>query len=203
MDRQDEVNGGHRRGPRGALDKEKLAGLVADGLTVRQLAAELDRSPTTVRYWLKKYGITPKRRGRERIHGKDGDARKRIKSSCQKHGVTDFALRGKYYRCLRCATEAVTRRRRNVRQRLVQEFGGACAVCGYDVPIALEFHHRDRDEKAFGLAARGMTRSYASLREEAGKCVLLCSNCHAQVEAGILRLSANLTGAKLGPRSVS
>ena len=43
--------------------------------------------------------------------------------------------------------------------RLVREFGGACAICGYDVPIALEFHHADRETKVFGLAARGMTRS--------------------------------------------
>jgi hypothetical protein len=95
------------------------------------------------------------------------------------------------------------RRRRNVRLRLVQEFGGACAICGYDVPITLEFHHLDRGAKSFGLAARGMTRSYDSLREEASKCVLLCSNCHAQVEAGILRLPANLTDAKLGSRRVA
>jgi transposase len=199
MGDQSETNG-KRRGPRGALDKRKLAGLVADGLTVRELATELDRSSTTVRYWLKKHGITLKRRGRVRIHGKEDDTRKRIKSICQKHGVTDFALRGKYYRCLRCGSEAVMCRRRNVRQRLVKEFGGACAICGYDVPIALEFHHLDPHAKSFGLAARGMTRSFQSLREEAAKCVLLCSNCHAQVEAGILRPPAKLTAAKLGPR---
>jgi hypothetical protein len=190
-------------GPRGGLDRTALERLVARGLTVRQLAAELDRSPTTVRYWLKKYGIALKRSGRRRIHGKEGDARKRINSTCRKHGLTEFALRGAYYRCLRCSSEAVIRRRRNVRLRLIQEFGGACVMCGYDVPIALEFHHLDRNAKSFGLAARGMTRSYDSLRAEAGKCILLCSNCHAQVEAGILRLPANLTDAKLGSRRVA
>jgi hypothetical protein len=87
--------------------------------------------------------------------------------------------------------------------RLVREFGGACAICGYDVPIALEFHHVDRETKVFGLAARGMTRSYESLRDEAAKCVLLCSNCHAQVEAGILQSPANPSVAKLGSRRVA
>jgi transposase len=189
-----------RRGPRGALDERELTRLVGEGLTVRQLAIELDRSPTTVRYWLKKYGIQLQRPGPRRVHGKDADSRKRIKSTCKRHGLTDFALRGDYYRCLRCASEAVMRRRRKVRQRLVQEFGGKCVICGYDVPIALEFHHLDRDAKTFGLAARGITRSYESLCEEASKCILLCSNCHAQVEAGIIRPPANLTGAKLTPR---
>jgi len=173
---------------------------VEAGLTVRELSVRVDRSPTTVRYWLKKYGIALKRPGPRRLHGRDGDSRERIRSTCRKHGLTDFALRAGYYRCLKCGSEAVIRRRRNLRLQLIQEFGAACAICGYDVPIALEFHHLDRDEKAFGLAARGMTRSYESLREEAAKCVLLCSNCHAQVEAGIMPPPAKVTDAKLGPR---
>jgi predicted HNH restriction endonuclease len=95
------------------------------------------------------------------------------------------------------------RRRRKVRLLLIQEFGGACSICGYNVAIALEFHHLDREAKAFGLAARGMTRSYESLRDEAAKCVLLCSNCHAQVEAGILQPLPNQSDAKLGARRVA
>jgi hypothetical protein len=56
--------------------------------------------------------------------------------------------------------------------------------CGYDEhPSALQFHHLDRATKAFNLRD-GDTRSLARMREEARKCVLLCANCHAQVEAG-------------------
>ena len=35
-----------------------------------------------------------------------------------------------------------------------------------------------------------MTRSLERLREEAGKCVLLCANCHAEVESGFVRADA-------------
>jgi hypothetical protein len=35
-----------------------------------------------------------------------------------------------------------------------------------------------------------VTRSIASFREEIAKCVLLCSNCHAEVEAGVRSLPA-------------
>jgi hypothetical protein len=52
----------------------------------------------------------------------------------------------------------------------------------------LEFHHVDPGEKAFGLALRGATRSLQALRDEATKCVLLCANCHAEVEAGVAAL---------------
>jgi len=72
---------------------------------------------------------------------------------------------------------------------LLAEAGGACRLCGYDrSPAALEFHHLDRATKSFGLGFRGVTRSIAALRSEAAKCILLCSNCHAEVEAGVTQL---------------
>ena len=75
---------------------------------------------------------------------------------------------------------------RRTRERLVAEHGGRCAICGYDrYPSALAFHHLDPAEKEFGLSARGLTRGIAELRKEASKCVLLCANCHAEVEGGL------------------
>jgi hypothetical protein len=68
---------------------------------------------------------------------------------------------------------------------LVTEAGGACVICGYRRhPAALQFHHLEPEEKSFGLGRSGVTRSIAAAREEATKCVLLCANCHAEVEAG-------------------
>jgi hypothetical protein len=69
---------------------------------------------------------------------------------------------------------------------LIEEAGGRCTLCGYDrSPAALHFHHRDPSQKAFSLGVRGITRGIDRLREEAAKCVLLCANCHAEVEAGV------------------
>jgi len=42
--------------------------------------------------------------------------------------------------------------------------------------------------REFGLSWRGLTRSLEDLRKEARKCVLLCSNCHAEVEAGMVSI---------------
>jgi len=72
-----------------------------------------------------------------------------------------------------------------MKELLVQEAGGRCIVCGYDRHIgALQFHHRDPSEKRFALAGEGVTRALNAARVEAAKCVLLCANCHAEVEAG-------------------
>lgn len=67
------------------------------------------------------------------------------------------------------------------------ERGGACENCGYDRYLgALQFHHRDPATKEFGVAEAGRTLGIARLREEAKKCILLCANCHAEVEAGLI-----------------
>jgi hypothetical protein len=73
----------------------------------------------------------------------------------------------------------------------VAEAGGCCLICGFAQYIgALQFHHVDPVTKTFSLGREGVTRSLAKARQEARKCVLLCANCHAMVEAGLLDLDA-------------
>jgi hypothetical protein len=50
---------------------------------------------------------------------------------------------------------------------------------------ALEFHHVDPLKKRIGLSARGIAHALDKVREEVKKCVLLCANCHAEVENGV------------------
>jgi hypothetical protein len=106
---------------------------------------------------------------------------------CRRHGETEFFLEGRgYYRCKRCRSEAVSRRRRKLKAILIAEAGGRCCICGYDKhPSALEFHHLDPLEKQMPLSARGIAYALDTLRAEARKCKLLCSNCHAEVKNGI------------------
>ena len=90
--------------------------------------------------------------------------------------------------------------RRKVKRILVEEAGGACAVCGYSrFDAALQFHHVDPTEKSFALSREGVTRSLARARAEAQKCVLLCANCHAEVEGGFVELPLRSDGAGIYP----
>jgi hypothetical protein len=161
-----------------------LERLVAAGRSVREIAAALDRSPATVRHWLTAHRLETKQANRLKAY-RGGE--ERLILDCTRHGQTEFGRRRPGgYRCLKCRRDAVSGRRRRVKRVLVEEAGGACALCGYDRCVAaLHFHHVDPTDKRFALSHRGVSRSLAKARREAEKCVLLCGNCHAEVEAGL------------------
>jgi transposase-like protein len=171
-----------RHAPRGGIERSHLVELIAEGLSIRAIAERLGLSYATVRHWLRKHGLETRRAARLKVV-ETGPSEPLL--PCPHHGVGPH-VRGSdgYLRCRRCRTAAVVRRRALVRATLISEAGGRCMRCGYDEhPSALQFHHLDRATKAFNLRD-GDTRSLARMREEARKCVLLCANCHAQVEAG-------------------
>jgi 5-methylcytosine-specific restriction endonuclease McrA len=110
---------------------------------------------------------------------------------CRRHGRVVFhrysdGKRGHRWRCKRCVGEAVTRRHQKVKRILVAEAGGCCAVCGYDrCVVNLHFHHVVPAEKSFGVTVAS-GKSLDAYRAEAKKCVLVCANCHGEIEAGLM-----------------
>jgi len=175
-----------RHADRGGIERVLLMEMISDGLSVRAIASRLECSPTRVRYWITRHELaTLAAESRtERLASAKDDVR-----LCPTHGLSPHGQRTSGFRCRTCAVEHVTARRRRVKQILVEEAGGRCIVCGYDrCERALEFHHLDPSEKRFPLAHRGLSQGIAKLRAESAKCVLLCSNCHAEVESGLIDL---------------
>lgn len=182
------VNQG-KHSARGPIPELRLRTLAATGISVRAIAREVDRSPSTVRHWLDRYGIE--------VHGIKGNRAKALAARargetvivlrCRHHGETEFYVsRNGDYHCKRCRTENVARWRRNAKDDLVRAAGGRCVLCGYDKCLgALHFHHLDPHTKSFGIAMRGHIKSFEKLLTEARKCILLCATCHAEVERGI------------------
>jgi Homeodomain-like domain len=177
-----------------------LTELVNEGHSLAGIARILGVSPTTVRHWAKKYKLETRRTERVRA-GKESraDGLAIVPMHCRRHGLAPFWLEGRgAYRCMRCRVEAVARRRRTVRDTLIAEAGGRCAICSYDrCPSALHFHHLDPATKRFTIRS-GRTPSLSRLRVEAEKCILLCSNCHAEVESGMTSLPAKVSEVKIG-----
>lgn len=161
--------------------------MASRGLTIREIAEEVGRCSATVKKWLNRYGIKTRQASRK---SESAGSQRVVVRTCRLHGVTDFVRSGDgYYRCRQCRVGSVVRRRRHVKELLAREAGGCCVICGYSRYLgALQFHHTDPREKRLGLSRGGVTLSLETLRAEAAKCVLLCSNCHAEVEAGLARV---------------
>lgn len=191
--------------PRGGIPRERLQPLADSGMSIAEIASELGRSRTTVRHWLKRYGLKTRGALARRTDARALEAREQglvvTQMSCRRHGETAFILdRRGYYRCKRCRSESVARRRRRVKELLVSEAGGACCVCGYSRHArGLHFHHVDPALKRLEINARGAGIALERLRQEAGKCVLLCANCHAEVEAGLITLPSPNRGRTMAP----
>jgi DNA-binding CsgD family transcriptional regulator len=182
-------------GRRIEIDEAELRKLANEGLTLAEIAERLGASQSTIKRRLDRLGVV--RRGASRKHlalEARRQGRTRFTHECTWHGLTDFlAMPSGRSRCAKCNSEAVTRCRRNRKETLAGEAGGKCRLCGYSEHLsALQFHHVDPTQKAFGLAHAGVTRSLESCREEAKKCVLLCANCHAALEAGGIALPIEL-----------
>ncbi len=76
--------------------------------------------------------------------------------------------------------------RKNKKIKAVEYMGGKCIVCNYDKCIAaLSFHHIEPHEKEFGFSSN-MTKPFEILRIELNKCIIVCSNCHSEIHAGLI-----------------
>lgn len=59
-------------------------------------------------------------------------------------------------------------------------------MCGYDrCVVNLQFHHVDPTTKSFPMSTAS-GKALNTYREEAKKCVLVCANCHGEIEAGVI-----------------
>lgn len=65
----------------------------------------------------------------------------------------------------------------------------SCVICGENTPICLDFHHKDKDTKEFTLG--GIRRhgwGLEKMKKEIEKCIVLCSNCHKKIHAGLVKI---------------
>ena len=168
------------------MDRNELEILVNNGLSQRKIAEHFDKSQSSIRHWLKKYNLSTK--GNHKPY--NGTEPKYIDKICSVHGETSFVFRTNRYKCRKCESSSTHRRRIKVIQKLKERAGGCCTICGYNKYFgALEFHHLNPSEKLFNVNRGAPSWSYERYEREADKCVLLCSNCHKEVEAGITELS--------------
>lgn len=145
------ANGAERFGAQPRVDPAVLTRLVDSGASVRQIAAEVDRSTGVVRRALAAHGLVTRsvaKRGAARAALAAG--RRRAVLVCAAHGEVEHVLEGRgCFRCVRCRAEGVVEHRRKIKRTLIAEAGGVCVLCGYSgCEAALQFHHLEPEHKA-------------------------------------------------------
>ena len=88
-------------------------------------------------------------------------------------------------------------RRRGIKRKLklVELKGGCCEICSYDKNLAvLTFHHTNPKTKLFNVELNNIANyNWKKVLEEAGKCQLLCQNCHQELHHPDFSLKKLLT----------
>ena len=58
-----------------------------------------------------------------------------------------------------------------------------CSICGYNNNHSvLEFHHVNPNDKSFPIAHGIRNHTNERVAEELNKCILMCANCHKEIE---------------------
>ena len=82
-----------------------------------------------------------------------------------------------------------TERRRVYKQNIIDVMGGACVCCGYNrCNRALQLHHLNPEDKNFGISDKSYF-AWNKLETELKKCILVCSNCHMEIEDNLIEVA--------------
>ncbi len=88
--------------------------------------------------------------------------------------------------CKECHNDRVLQNQRELKKECVDYLGGKCCICGYNrCQGSLEFHHKDPEQKDFGLSQK-RRHSFDELKKELDKCILVCANCHREIHANLV-----------------
>lgn len=79
------------------------------------------------------------------------------------------------------------RSRVKIKNHIIDAYGGKCQVCGYNkCRQAFDFHHISPLSKKFGInSALKNGHSITEIINELKICIMVCANCHREIEAGI------------------
>jgi len=84
-------------------------------------------------------------------------------------------------------SKSVVQTQRRKKLQAVKYLGGRCQLCGYDrCQAALVFHHIEREDKEHKVTYIVSRWSWDRVRPELDKCILVCSNCHAEIHFGMV-----------------
>lgn len=169
------------------MDKQTLVDYINLSYSTYQIATLINKSQTTVRFWLKKYNIKTNRSSLKTRLQLNITPSVFCCSKCKiTKDISNFYQRKNklsfYPYCKSCATTITAIRSQQFKIKCLDYKGGCCSRCGYNKYVgALEFHHLDPTKKDFGICQISLRQFNDTIKKELDKCIILCSNCHKEV----------------------
>lgn len=173
--------------------RENITNLKNEGKTSQEISSILNIGLGTVGYYFKILGLNNEKLNNEEIENviELYNKRKTFKEISSILNL-DFNLIKNYIKNKKILKPKITKEelkiqktshvvnwKKRKKNELVEYKGGNCEFCGYNKCIeALEFHHKDPNEKDFNIS--GSNFKIETLKKEVDKCLLLCSNCHRE-----------------------
>ena len=171
------------------IEKKLLEDLISSGNSLRKISKIIDKSLSSVRYWVDKYEIES---GFKKFSTKEYGETKFCPRCQENLSIDKFHDRrgkknGAVY-CKSCTTIQTLERMRTLKSKMIEYKGGKCVRCGYDkYQGALEFHHINPDMKDFNPSHLRKYSFDERIKEELDKCILVCSNCHREIHHEIIQ----------------
>lgn len=173
------------------MDESILRNLYIElNLSQREIAERLKCSQTNVRYYITKFDIKKNKQNKDFL-GIDREC-----THCHIFQSKENFYIGKRKGqsrmgswCKKCMNDQVVIRQRNYKLKAISYKGGSCQYCGFnEYAGALEFHHLDPTQKDIELSKFSRQPLSKEGKAELDKCVLLCSNHHRMIHAGLISL---------------
>jgi hypothetical protein len=165
------------------MNKQELTKAINEGLSLRKISNKLHVSVSTVRYWIKIYGLKTKKA--EEMNNKylNNWKKQQFCSICnnllnENNSYKKHKNGTKNNLCKNCYSITIKLKRAEAKKKCINYKGGKCKHCGYmGFHEAFDFHHINGTTKEKELA-KMLHCSWNQISKELDKCELLCSNCH-------------------------
>lgn len=84
------------------------------------------------------------------------------------------------------------RKYRTMGKKFIDEYksNSCCYFCKENTPCCLDFHHLDPNAKDSNISQmKGHARNIETIMKEIDKCLVICSNCHRKLHAGLIEVN--------------
>ena len=169
--------------------KEHAICLRKEGRRIKDIVLLLGASKSAVKIWVKNIQLTDEQRkniDRNRLHlqlkkGRLGGELSKKRINMGEVAWKEYQRQRKINNAKKYNSLYFAKKREEVKRKIVELKGGKCLLCGYNKCLAaLEFHHRNPDEKDF-IIAKAFFFNINKLKDELDKCDLLCCRCHVEL----------------------